>query len=70
MTKISPALKELEGKLGGVIMLEMFSDGTGTIYKTLIEDVEGKKIEKTKAIGFFDCEDSLKELIRFLMEEL
>jgi hypothetical protein len=64
MKKLAPLLKEVEDKIGGVLRLEMFSDGTGTIDRTLIK--EG--IEQTRVIGVFDCEECLVDLFESLKE--
>jgi hypothetical protein len=57
-------LKEIEDKLGGVVYLELFADGTGAIYRFSPE----YPLDAPKVIGVFDDEGSLKELIEFLKE--
>jgi hypothetical protein len=59
-------LKEIEDKLGGVVYLELFADGTGAVYRFSPEH----PIDAPKVIGVFDDEVSLKDLIEFLKEGL
>jgi len=52
------ALKDVEKKIGGVLRLEFFSDGSGSLYRYTLEE------DEEQLIGFFHSQKTLDEMLK------